>query len=743
MHNGTTSLNRVATAFRSGELVRGSWRCSRVGDPPGEPSGRIRWAVLVVGGQRYRGATHIQAAQHWLLAHPEAKLEQPVLEGFETESGHFLDRAQAAVYLKARGLDLAPEHSHFYTQQGQLYVRRTPVLRGQQTPRVPDLETFSVTILDEEGNVAVARDGGRWRALRVVLDKAAPEEQLRAVISRGGIAVLTVERRGERIVVRLQGDQPNLTPVMQELGVTRWRWVSGPVHDELTAVWAPLHDEVFERAASSVRHGAMGALHILGVGALAGRSADQTLDEALAVVLAGVAAGFAAVAPIAARIGRAGADHDDHVTEHERRTAAEERRAALRAWLEGVQSELWDEVRRGRAEGLTADEIAARVHDFTAKLAQTRLDVVVATEAQSIYGRAVFRGLRRAGYTHAFWVTMNDDRVRPSHRRCEAAGAVPLGKPFPNGLYYPGDPNGPPEEVINCRCWLVPARRAVTGQKYFATAKETMSTRLIRAAEQRLVKVRRFLRHLRSGRVVPVSEFERLQKVSDVLARHDPRPAIFTSRSPEGGKMVTKTAVNLVKITPVKDEQVMAKIAEVWFEKPREELDALSWDTLAHKTGLPVEKLASTLRFYQRVDPASVQFVIDRMGASVGVQLRAKPTEQIRVSVSRAEADEILRKLLILADEPELLEEYNLDRETVLESADLLPKDGGIWSIDKELGPAFAEEIRDAANILYDMADDARSELHHKEARQYEKLAARLQTIADSLEGRSETELAD
>ena len=32
---------------------------------------------------------------------------------------------------------------------------------------------------------------------------------------------------------------------------------------------------------------------------------------------------------------------------------------------------------------------------------------------------------------------------------------IPLGATFSNGLRFPNEPGGPPEEVINCRCVMV------------------------------------------------------------------------------------------------------------------------------------------------------------------------------------------------------------------------------------------------------------------------------------------------
>jgi uncharacterized protein with gpF-like domain len=52
------------------------------------------------------------------------------------------------------------------------------------------------------------------------------------------------------------------------------------------------------------------------------------------------------------------------------------------------------------------------------------------------------------------WVSASDERTRDSHRRADGQ-VVGMDEPFRIGgarLMYPGDPDGPADETINCRC---------------------------------------------------------------------------------------------------------------------------------------------------------------------------------------------------------------------------------------------------------------------------------------------------
>lgn len=52
------------------------------------------------------------------------------------------------------------------------------------------------------------------------------------------------------------------------------------------------------------------------------------------------------------------------------------------------------------------------------------------------------------------WIAADDERTRDSHREVNETSVDEYGK-FGNGLLYPGDPAGPAEEVINCRCRVI------------------------------------------------------------------------------------------------------------------------------------------------------------------------------------------------------------------------------------------------------------------------------------------------
>ena len=62
------------------------------------------------------------------------------------------------------------------------------------------------------------------------------------------------------------------------------------------------------------------------------------------------------------------------------------------------------------------------------------------------------------------WYATLDNRTRTSHR--EMHGEIrELEEPFSNGLQFPGDTNGNPSEVWNCRCTLIDVMSGMKGIK--------------------------------------------------------------------------------------------------------------------------------------------------------------------------------------------------------------------------------------------------------------------------------------
>ena len=112
------------------------------------------------------------------------------------------------------------------------------------------------------------------------------------------------------------------------------------------------------------------------------------------------------------------------------------------------------EVLQGILQGEPMDKIAGRLSkvtemNATAAIRNARTMVTGAENKgrQDSYARATADGIILAKE----WISTNDSRTRHSHSVLDGA-IVDQDKKFDNGLLYPGDPNGRPEEVWNCRC---------------------------------------------------------------------------------------------------------------------------------------------------------------------------------------------------------------------------------------------------------------------------------------------------
>lgn len=86
-----------------------------------------------------------------------------------------------------------------------------------------------------------------------------------------------------------------------------------------------------------------------------------------------------------------------------------------------------------------------------------RTETIGATNAGSFASAQALAEVTGDPAPEKIWLATDDKRTRPTHRLADGQ-RVPLMQPFVVGgfhLQFPGDPTGPPGEVVNCRCTIL------------------------------------------------------------------------------------------------------------------------------------------------------------------------------------------------------------------------------------------------------------------------------------------------
>jgi SPP1 gp7 family putative phage head morphogenesis protein len=114
----------------------------------------------------------------------------------------------------------------------------------------------------------------------------------------------------------------------------------------------------------------------------------------------------------------------------------------------------------GILKGDSIPALAARIQGVFTQASRTRAEVIARTEVLSAYNGATYQSSQLLGsdvIAGRKWLATEDARTRRTHR--EADGQVRIGEaPFSVGsssMRYPGDPEAPAHEIIQCRCTML------------------------------------------------------------------------------------------------------------------------------------------------------------------------------------------------------------------------------------------------------------------------------------------------
>lgn len=131
--------------------------------------------------------------------------------------------------------------------------------------------------------------------------------------------------------------------------------------------------------------------------------------------------------------------------------------------LAGTNTTMRNNLRNTIAEGMAEQETVKQIKDRVKKtlnFQDSRALTIARTEMGSATSEARFLEMKGQEVKYASWSTAGATAIplpRRTHLEAEALGPQPIGKTFGStGCRYPHDPLGPADQVINCRCVLVP-----------------------------------------------------------------------------------------------------------------------------------------------------------------------------------------------------------------------------------------------------------------------------------------------
>ncbi len=103
---------------------------------------------------------------------------------------------------------------------------------------------------------------------------------------------------------------------------------------------------------------------------------------------------------------------------------------------------------------------------------------------------------------------------------------------------------------------------------------------------------------------------------------------------------------------------------------------------------------------------------------------------KMKALLTKNDAQEVLHKMSVLADTPDLQEDYEITQIQADELRDSIPVNGGEWNIPDWAVKCVREEMENAVEILRNgPAHDARQNNEHGQALRICKQAKRLESI--------------